>query len=251
MYIPSFIALGVAALAAALPTENVEKRQALANVIYHCTVPNTVALTFDDGPWVYLYDVSKALVAANATGTFFFNGNNYECIYNDDEMKRVRYAYDHGHQIASHTWSHWDLTTLTWDQIHDEMWKVEQALLRITGAYPAFMRPPYGSYNDLVRQAAAVRGQQLVMWDFDSRDSDGASVAQQEQNYDDVISQHPDTILALNHETYETTVHQTLPYVIQQLQEAGYRLVTLAECLGEEPYQYVSSPSTPDSSWHC
>jgi hypothetical protein len=49
-----------------------------------------ILLTQDDGPWVYLYgispyrfssadtetyryDVSKALVAANATGTFFFS----------------------------------------------------------------------------------------------------------------------------------------------------------------------------------
>ncbi|KAG5718525.1 Chitin deacetylase, partial [Termitomyces sp. T112] len=102
------------------------KRQApLAQVITRCTVPNTAALTFDDGPWVYLYDISKALVAANATGTFFFNGDNYECIYNADEIKRVRYAFDKGHQVASHTWAHKDLTTLTWDQIHDEMWRVE------------------------------------------------------------------------------------------------------------------------------
>lgn len=38
------------------------------------------------------------------------------CIYDADEMKRVKYAYDHGHQVASHTWAHKDLTTLTWDQ---------------------------------------------------------------------------------------------------------------------------------------
>ncbi|KAF8637075.1 hypothetical protein AX17_003075 [Amanita inopinata Kibby_2008] len=250
MLFSSAVVLGLAALGVALPTEKLEKR-ALANVIYHCKVPKTVALTFDDGPWVYLYDVSKALVAANATGTFFFNGDNYECIYNADEIKRVKYAYNHGHQIAAHTWSHPDLTTLTWDQIHDQMWKIEQALFRITGAYVAFMRPPYGSYNDLVRAAAKVRGQQVVMWDFDSGDSTGATVAQQKASYNEIIREHPSGILALNHETYETTVHQTLPYAIQKLQAAGYRLVTLAECLGEEPYQYVRAPGTPDASWHC
>jgi hypothetical protein len=30
-------------------------RQTLAQVITRCTVPNTVALTFDDGPYAYLY----------------------------------------------------------------------------------------------------------------------------------------------------------------------------------------------------
>ena len=39
-----------------------------------------------------------------------------------------------------------------------------------------------------------------------------------------------------------TVRHQTLPYAIQKLQAAGYTLVTLAECLGKEPYQYVNAP---------
>lgn len=39
------------------------------------------------------------------------------------------------------------------------MWKVEQALERILGVAPAFMRPPYGNYNNLVRQVAKERNQ--------------------------------------------------------------------------------------------
>ena len=31
-------------------------------------------------------------------------------------MRRVKYAYDNGFQVASHTWAHKDLTTLTFDQ---------------------------------------------------------------------------------------------------------------------------------------
>ncbi|KAF9480888.1 carbohydrate esterase family 4 protein [Pholiota conissans] len=226
-------------------------RRALATVYTKCTVAKNVALTFDDGPWVYMYDVVKALDAAGAKGTFFVNGNNYECIYNADEIKRVKYAYDHGHQLASHTWAHLDLSTLSWDKIHDEMWKVEQALVRITGAYPAFMRPPYGNYNNLVREASAARGQSLVTWDFDSEDSVGASVSTSKNLYTSAIAKKPNTMLALNHETYETTVHQVLPFAIQKLQAAGYKLVTVAQCLGKQPYQSVVAAGTPDSSWHC
>ncbi|KAF8954967.1 carbohydrate esterase family 4 protein [Flammula alnicola] len=234
--------------ASAAPTNSTLDRRALATVYSRCTVPNTVALTFDDGPG---YDIVKELDAAGAKGTFFFNGNNYECIYNADEVKRVKYAYSHGHQLASHTWAHLDLTTLSWDKIHDEMWRVELALLRITGAYPAFMRPPYGNYNDLVRSASAIRGQSLVLWDFDSQDSLGASVQTSENLYTSTIKKHPSTLLALNHEPLETTTHQVLPFAIQKLQAAGYKLVTLAECLGKNPYQSVVAPSNPDSNWHC
>jgi len=248
------IALAISgAVASAVPhnTTSTPQKRGLAQVVYSCTVPNTAALTFDDGPWVYLYDVSKALVAAGAKGTFFFNGNNYQCIYDDDEVKRVKYAYDNGHQLGSHTWGHLDLTTLTWDQIHDEMWRVEQALQKIVGVTPAFMRPPYGNYNDLVREASLIRGQTLAIWDFDSEDSVGATPAQSEGLYDGLVSSRPSTVLALNHETYERTAHEVLPYAIQKLQAAGYNLVTLAECLGMEPYQSVGSPVAKDDTWHC
>ncbi|KAF5374460.1 hypothetical protein D9615_009084 [Tricholomella constricta] len=218
MLLSSIVVLGLSVLGMARP--QAEKR-ARAQVITRCTVPNTAALTFDDGPYVYLYDVSKTLLAANATGTFFFSTDilflavlfpSHLTRFHtrreqlDDNIKRVKYAYDKGHQVASHTWAHKDLTTLTWDQIHDEMWKVELALMRITGAYPAFMRPPYGNYNNLVLDASGIRGQAVVIWDFDSGDSTGHSVTQQKNNYNALANRRPSTILALNHEIHASTV---------------------------------------------
>lgn len=219
-------------------------------VVTQCTVPNTVALTFDDGPWVYLYDISKALIAADAKGTFFFNGNNYDCIYSADQAKRVKYAYDKGHQVASHTWSHRHLPTLTWDQIHEEMWLVEDAIEKITGAYPAMVRPPYGEYNDMVVDAARVRGQTITTWDFDSLDwSDSADDVK--QAYTDLANRRPSNALALNHEVYEQSAHNILPHAISVLKAAGYKLVTLAECIGQSPYMRVGSPKARDDSWTC
>ena len=40
--------------------------------------------------------------------------------------------------------------------------------------------------------------------------------------------------------------HQIVPYAIQKLQAAGYRLVTVAECLGIQAYKTVGSPGTPN-----
>jgi peptidoglycan/xylan/chitin deacetylase (PgdA/CDA1 family) len=240
--------------ATATPTgasESSLERRARATVYTRCTKPNTVALTFDDGPYIYNTDIVAALDAAGAKGTFFVNGNNYACIYDTASANRVKTAYDHGHMLASHTWAHKDLTTLTWDQIHDEMWRVEQALQKITGAYPAFMRPPYGNYNNLVLDASGVRGQGVVIWDFDSQDSLGASAQTSKNLYTSTINSHPSTILTLNHETIETTAHDVLPFAIQKLQAAGYKLVTLADCLGLPAYQSVGAPSARDSTWHC
>lgn len=104
--------------------------------------------------------------------------------------------------VASHTWSHPDLTTLNADQINSEMQRIDQALQRLLGVTPAFIRPPYGNYNDLVRQVAKSRGQNLVTWDFDSGDSTGSTAAQSNEAYDALANRHPSTVLALNHEVY-------------------------------------------------
>ncbi len=79
-----------------------------------------------------------------------------------------------------------------------------------------------------------------------SGDSLGASAQESINRYDDVANQHPSSILALNHETIASTSEQVVPYAIQRLQQAGYRLVTLAECLGQQPYQWVGEPQTRD-----
>jgi hypothetical protein len=40
--------------------------------------------------------------------------------------------------------------------------------------------------------------------------------------------------------------HRVYPYAIQVLQDAGYMLVTLTGCLGQQPYQSVGSPGVRD-----
>jgi len=111
------------------------------------------------------------------------------------------------------------------------------------------MRPPYGEYNDDVRSVAAQRGEKVVIWDFDSGDSTGSTPAQSNQAYDDLAHSHPPSVLALNHETYESTATEVLPHAISVLKGAGYKLVTVAQCLGEQPYQKVGSPQK--GSWSC
>jgi hypothetical protein len=43
------------------------------------------------------------------------------------------------HTLGSHTWSHKDLTTLSYDELHDEFWRVEEAFIRILGKKPLYV----------------------------------------------------------------------------------------------------------------
>jgi len=42
----------------------------------------------------------------------------------------------------------------------------------------------------------------------------------------------------------EQTAHVVLPHAIKVLKAKGYKLVTVAECLGVKPYQSVSAPQS-------
>ena len=93
------IAVAAAATAAASPLANM--RRAAAPVISSCTAPNTVAITFDDGPFQYTDSVLEQFDAAGMKATFFLNGQNWGNIY--DYADTVERMYAAGHQIGSHT----------------------------------------------------------------------------------------------------------------------------------------------------
>ncbi|KAF8918073.1 hypothetical protein CPB85DRAFT_1373864 [Mucidula mucida] len=180
-------------------------RGATSSVITSCRVPNTAAITFDDGPYIYMNDIIKTLKDADAKATFFFNGNNFDCIYNSAAAARVKLAFDNKHQVASHTWRHAHLAQLSGYDFRGEFSKTEDAIKKITGA------------RSLVLKVAGDRGQTLVNWDFDSGDSAGAS----------------------------TSKHTVLPKAISVLKSAGFRLVTVAECLGQPAYK--GTPGAPST----
>ncbi|CCO37061.1 carbohydrate esterase family 4 protein [Rhizoctonia solani AG-1 IB] len=216
------------------------------SVVLKCREPNTVAITFDDGPYNWTEELVHTLDNHGAKGTFFVNGNNYGCIYSEDNVKRIQYLVERGHQIASHTWRHEHLPQLSGDRLDAEFRKTNEAIKKITGCSPAFMRPPYGEYNDEVVEKAAKNGQTVVIWDFDSADSIGATAEQSKSHYDNILGQHPSSILTLNHETIETTPNQVIPYALQKIQEKGFKMVTVAECLGMPACNTQTSPATRD-----
>jgi peptidoglycan/xylan/chitin deacetylase (PgdA/CDA1 family) len=125
-------------------------------------------LTFDDGPStdtpVLLDYLKKTKVAA----TFFLIGSNV--ISYPDIVKR---EVAEGHHLASHTWSHHALTTLTNEQIVAEMKWTEKAVLDATGLRLKYMRPPYGDINNRVRFVLKKLGYIPVDWtgdEFDTND---------------------------------------------------------------------------------
>ncbi|KAF9570317.1 hypothetical protein EC968_001982 [Mortierella alpina] len=218
-------------------------------LITGCTIPGTLALTFDDGPHIYTEELLDILHKEDVKATFFINGNNFHLIY--DYNSTVQRAYREGHQIGSHTWDHADLRNLTKKEILEEMTKlpllplygmvafaVDVALLNIIGVRPIYMRPPFGYVNGLVRRTLADAGYEMVVWDMNTGDATGSTVAESRAVYDSVLSRCGETKkpghIALQHDTHESTVQILTPHAIRRAREYGFKLVTVAPVPGPE-----------------
>ncbi|POY73050.1 hypothetical protein BMF94_3888 [Rhodotorula taiwanensis] len=207
-------------------------------------------MTFDDGP---LLGASTAtlLEQYGGRGTYFVNGYNWDCIYNQPRVDDLIARYKAGHIIGSHTWGHDDITALTTEQLNRQLDLIETALVKILGVKPRFFRPPYGRYDSKSLKVLKQRGYTVVLWDFDDRDTIGYTPAQSVAGYKKLAMTFPKPHIALNHEVKEGTVDIVAPKAIPLLSARGYDLVGMDTCLAIEPYQVVGEPGTRDDTWTC
>lgn len=113
-----------------------------------------IALTFDCGAsGEPTPAILEALRSEGVKVTFFITGK-WAQIY--PELTR-QIAYEH--EIANHSFSHSDFSTLSNAQIIDETQKTEQVIMDITGkSTKPFWRAPFGSRNPRIMAAAAEAG---------------------------------------------------------------------------------------------
>jgi peptidoglycan/xylan/chitin deacetylase (PgdA/CDA1 family) len=226
------------------------------HVFTRCTVPGTVALTFDDGPYIFTNQLLELFEAHGAKATLFVSGWKQSCIY--DHAAVLRRAVDGGHQIGSHTWSHAPLLMASDEMVEDQMVNLETALMRIIGRSPAYMRPPYGGHNERSVAMLAKLHYKIILWDVDpldwQRQLDQSTRAYEESSADPTVSH-----IVLNHDVHDTTVLELMPWVLDWVKRRGYRAVTVGECLGESDprswYKEILEPMppypSPDTSWYC
>ncbi|KAJ1568681.1 chitin deacetylase [Cladochytrium tenue] len=184
-------------------------------------------LSYDDGPSEYTPGVLSYLAEKDVSATFFIVGSRV--LENPDALLS---AYQSGHQIGMHTWSHPDLTQLSDDQIVAEIVYSAMAIKTVTGIVPKYMRPPYGSINDNVRSVLKAMGVRVVMWATDSTDSaDGATAA----SIADVVSQWGgsdyDRAISLEHDLQDVEAAAIAP-TLDSLLSFGRSPRPVADCIG-------------------
>ncbi|KAK8126024.1 chitin deacetylase [Apiospora kogelbergensis] len=190
--------------------------------IYACAKKGTVALTYDDGPSGYTNDLLDLLAKYNAKATFFMTGVNNNKGQIDDPATPfpavIRRMHSDKHQLASHTWSHADLSAITSAQRRNEMIKLEMAMRNI----------------DLESL-----GYHVVYFDLDTQDYLHTQ-ADQIQTSKDIVTKFFQgkqsaafDALSIGHDIHFQTVYNLTEFMLSTVSKQGYKFVTVGECLND------------------
>ena len=190
-----------------------------------------VAITLDDGPHKTLTErAMNAFEKYNGRGTFFELGQNMN-LYPDI----VKSVYERGHEVASHTYQHAQLTKLDATALDEEIKKTQEACFKACGTEPTLIRPPYGAKNDTVKSAFYSYGLSMILWDGDTEDWRYSKVTNGAQIVCDNIirdakSKTGDGNIVLIHDIHENSV-AGLEMALDQLSKEGYQFVTVSDLL--------------------
>lgn len=189
-----------------------------------------IALTFDDGPnTTTTVEMLDKLEKYDVVASFFVVGNHI----NDATKDVIKRAYDMGCEINNHSRTHAAMTSLTGEEIKEEVKYTDDKVFEITGERTKFFRPPYIATNDTVYDSIDLP----FICGYGSTDYED-NVSPQERSTK-ILEQITDGGIILLHdfEGNSKTV-EAMDLLIPALIEQGYQFATVSqlfEVKGIEP----------------
>lgn len=221
-------------------------------------------MTFDDGPFDnYTDHVLDLFKQYSARGTFFITGNNInkgEIDTTASHTATIKRMAAENHQLASHTWTHLDLSAISETDRRAQMVKNEMALRNIVGYFPTYMRPPYSSCTAAsgCEKTMADLGYHVIYFDVDTDDYNQleATQIQNSKNYfkgnitANGATPANNEWLSIAHDIHPQTAYNLTEFMLSTLTTLGYKAVTVGECLGDDKANWYrsSTGSTPSGT---
>lgn len=181
-----------------------------------------VALTFDDGPSKTTPKILALLDQYQGRATFCVVGNRVGTY--ESTLKQID---EQGSEIASHTWDHKKLPSLSAAEIREELQSTNDIVKEISGEQIHWLRPPYGSVNDEVKSVTKEMDMAIVQWTIDTLDWETRDA---KKTYDSIMSEVEDGSIILCHDLHKET-GDAMELVIPELAKRGYQLVTVSELI--------------------
>ncbi|WQF76399.1 Putative chitin-binding, type 1, NodB domain, glycoside hydrolase/deacetylase, beta/alpha-barrel [Colletotrichum destructivum] len=210
--------------------------------IYACENDGDVAVTYDDGPYIYTAAMLDAFKAHSAVATWFITGNNLgKGQINVAYRNVIQRMFNEGHQIASHTWSHENLDQMTLAQRKNQMVYNEIAFMDILGFYPTYMRPPYSICGAECQQQMVDLGYHITYFDLDTEGylhTDPSQIQVSLNLWDAAMiarSACNGSYLHIEHDIHQQVATTFTNHMLDSIVANGWKAVTVGECLGDPP----------------
>ena len=187
-------------------------------------------LTFDNGyENGFTAPILDVLRSKKVPAAFFVTGH-----YVEREPELIKRMVDEGHIIGNHSWSHPDMTTMSDEQIRQELQKVKQAVTNITGkSVMSYLRPPRGIFNDRVLKVSRQEGYISVFWSLAYKDWEVDKQKGKQYAYQQIMRQiHPGSIMLIHSVSSDNAA--ALPDVIDAVRKMGYEFESLDELMYEK-----------------
>ena len=194
------------------------------------TEEKKVALTFDAAWGAEDFDrIIEILDKHNAKVTFFMTGGWVE-----DNPDCVKTLVDKGHDLGNHGEHHYDMTTISREDMKKEIMDVHDKVKELTGYEMNLFRPPYGAYDNNVINVAYDCDYFPIEWNVDSLDWKDYGV----DSIIRTVTEHKDLgpgsiILCHNGAKYTA---QALDELLNNLEGKGYTIVPVSELIMTENY---------------
>ena len=184
-----------------------------------------VALTFDD--WAsekVVLEVLDILDTYEIQSTFYLKTDIV-----GENPNLARLIIERGHEVANHSHSHLDSTTLSTEELQEDVYKAHKIITEAIQEQPTlYFRPPFGKIDDESAKAIAAMGfEALGMYDVSSYDWND------DYTKEDVINRvmtnvQPGSVIVM-HILNDIHTPAVLPDVIEALQDEGYEFVLTSE----------------------
>lgn len=173
-----------------------------------------IAITFDDGPHPrYTEQLLDGLKEREVKAAFFLIGENAAAY-----PEIVKREYEEGHLIGNHTFHHVDLEKIPEETAMKEIAMTNEAISRVTGEVPQFIRPPFGiRKKDLEEKLNEIP----VLWNIDPLYWTTKNV---DEIVNKVVTKAKDGAIILLHDCYQSSVEAAFQ-IIDHLQAEGFDFV--------------------------
>lgn len=219
-----------------LPIKEPKKIEPKKSEIPSIVSDKTIYLTFDDGPSYLTNQILDILKKENIAATFFVIGRSI-----DEYENTVKRAYNEGHTIALHSFSHDYKYIYSADQNYfDDLNKIKNKIYNITGNNSRIIRLPGGSSNtvskkynkDIVTRITNKLNENdyyYFDWNVDSGDASG-KLTKEQIYHNTILALHQGQNVVLMHDTgaKKTTV-EALPDIIKYAKDNGYTFARITK----------------------